>query len=154
MSLSDDQFKELHKQLKSKSGGFSVNVATGESPQEGYMVSLPGSESSVRSLHVSPAHIKEYVDRHGAALAQDERYLGGWNNKNARPRMSYFDVSRNVAPTPANVAAYGKDTAMADARTSAMDLSVAYGQEAIYDLQKGESVYNKDFDPKRRNPNA
>ena len=143
------QFDALHQKLKTD-GGFSANAKTGEEPKVGYMVAIPGHEQQIRSQNVTPAHIAEFVEKHAAELSADDRYIGGWDSNG---EVS-LDVSQNIRPQRSTEREYGKDVALADARTSTMDLSIARNQEAAFDLQKMEDLPNPDFDPKGRRGNV
>lgn len=145
MTLSDKQFGDMHKSLK-KDGGFSANSQTGAPPDVGYMVSIPGYEQQVRSQNVAPAHIKEFAAKHADLLAGEDRYIGGWDNNGE----TSLDVSQNIRPNPRVSSEYGSGVALADARTSTLDLSFGRNQEAAYDLQTGGDLVNDHFDPSRR----
>lgn len=149
MTLHPHQFKAMHSQLK-KEGGFSVNAQTGEAPKDGYMVSVPGFEHQVRSQNIAPAHIQEFVEKHAAELSKDERFVGGWDGG----AETSLDVSQNIRPNRDVAREYGDDVADADARTSAMDLSIARNQEAAWDVKRGRELPNADFDPTGRRGNV
>lgn len=149
MALNPDLFKSLYGKLKTD-GGFSASPKTGKSPKVGYMVAVPGTEQQIRSQNIAPAHIAEFVQRHQKELAGDNRYIGGWDNNG---EVS-LDVSQNVRPSAAVTREYGRDVAMADARTTTLDLSIARNQEAAYDLQKGEDLPNPDFKAEGRRGNV
>jgi hypothetical protein len=149
MSLSDAQFSGLHKQLKTE-GGFSVDVKTGKSPTVGYMVAIPGHEEQIRSVNVAPAHLKEYVQKHGADLDRKGAHFGGWDNK-AKGDTS-LDIAKNIKPDKKVARKYGASVAKADALTSTHDLMLASNQEAAYDVKTGKDVDNPHYkDDGRRN---
>ena len=152
MTLSDLQFKDLHHQLRAE-GGFSVNARSGKAPDVGYMVSIPGHEHQVRSQNVSPAHLKEYVEKHGKELDSDTRYFGGWNDT-SKGEVS-LDVSENLQlpESATTLHTYGKSVAKADALTSVADLAAGRGQAAAYDLETGKDVPSG-YDPKTRRQNG
>lgn len=121
-------------------GGFSVDVKTGKSPDIGYMVAIPGSEEVVRSQNVAPAHIDDFVKKHGEKLGKKGAHMGGWESEG----KTYFDVSQNIKPKASVAKEYGDDVADADARTSAMDLNIARNQIAAYDIKRDKDLPNKD----------
>ena len=133
--LAQTQFGKLKKQ-----GGFSVNPQTGGSPKVGYMVAIPGAEEVVRSQNVAPAHIDEFIKKHGEKLSKKGAHVGAWDSDG----KTYFDVSQQIKPDRNVARKYGSDVADADARTSAMDLNIARNQIAAYDLKRGKDLVNKD----------
>jgi hypothetical protein len=149
MSLSDGQFRDLTKRLRigrGKGGGFSISAATGNEPQVGYMVSLPGMEQQIRSQNLAPAHLKQFVAQHADTLHEDHNYFGGWNPRgNPAHTETSLDVSRNIAPKQDVADEYGDAVAEIDARTSAEDLMVAWDQEAAYDLGRDDEILNPQF---------
>lgn len=141
MNLSDDQFKGMHEDLKA-SGGFSAHAHTGAAPTAGFMVSIPGHEQNVRANKLSGERIKSFTKAQSSALAPHDRFIGGWQGT---PKTVSLDVSRNVSPDPNVAAKHGDAVALADARTSAEDLAVAYNQKATYDLQTGNDIVNPEY---------
>lgn len=149
MRLNDGQFKKMADAVKGgKDSGFSEHAyrQDASSPTVGYMVSIPGYEKQIRSENVSPAHIKEFAERHADKLGDPDMYVGGWNSG----KEVSLDISQNIKPKKAVAKEFGADVADADARTSALDLSIARNQEAAWDVKRGKSLPNKDFDPTRR----
>lgn len=149
MRLNDGQFKKMADSVKGgKDTGFSEHAyrQNRSAPKIGYMVSIPGYEKQIRSENVTPAHIKEFAEKHADKLGDPNMYVGGWNSGS---EVS-LDVSQNIKPKKKVAREYGRDVADADARTSAMDLSIARNQEAAWDVKRGKSIDNKDFDPKGR----
>jgi hypothetical protein len=145
MRLTSDQFAGLSDRLAK--GGFSVNTETGGAPKVGYMVSLPGTEERHRTVNATPAQVEEYARKHAAVLGQPGRFFGGWKTGSGD---SVLDVSRQVKPSGSISKKYGKSVAQADAATAAMDLSVAYNQEAVYDLGKDREIANRDYVPPKK----
>lgn len=138
-SLADSQFGKLK-----RNGGFSVNPETGGSPKVGYMVAIPGAEQVIRSQNVAPAHIDEFIKKHGESLSKgggSGTHVGGWD----KAGKTYFDVSQQIKPSRNVARKYGSAVADADARTSAMDLNIARNQQAAYDLKRDKDIPNKDF---------
>lgn len=148
---SEKQFGKLHKQLK-EHGGFSAKVGSTKVPKHGYMVSLPGTEMQVRSQNITPAHIKEFVEKHAKELAEVGRYVGGWDNKETGETS--LDVSRHVKADPKVKRQRGSAVARADARTSVMDLSEAGNQEAAWDIRKKKEIPNPHFKAEGRRGNV
>lgn len=147
-SLSPAQFKAMHAKLMDPNeGGFSVSAATGRAPKVGYMVSIPGAEQQIRSENVAPAHIEEFVKKHGAELSQPGAHVGGWNNR-ASGEVS-LDVSMRYKGTRKVARQYGAAVADADARTTASDMAIAHNQEAGYDLKRGKDIPNPGYVPRR-----
>ena len=153
MRLNDGQFEKMSAAVKGgKDSGFSEHAYRQDqsAPTQGYMVSIPGYEQQVRSENVSPAHIKEFAEKHADKLGDPDTYVGGWNSGS---EVS-LDVSRNFKPKERVKQEFGSKVADADARTSANDAMIAWNQEAAWDVGKGESIDNKHFDPKGRRGNV
>lgn len=149
MRLSDSQFESMAAQVKGgKDSGFSEHAyrQDASTPTQGYMVSIPGYEKQIRSENVSPAHIKEFAEKHADKLGDPDTYVGGWNDG----ENVDLDISQNIKPKERVKQEFGSKVADADARTSTEDLMVARNQEAAWDVGKGESIPNKQFDPSRR----
>lgn len=102
-------------------GGFTRHVTTGETPKDGYMVSLHrdhGGDEFVRDQHeVEPQDLAEHRTR--AQAENPDTYQGGWTHQGD----VYLDRSVNV-----------KDEAQA--RT----LGKAHKQLAIWDVANGRDV--------------
>lgn len=149
--LSPNQFQNMYDRLKSD-GGFSMDLA-GNEPRVGYMVSLPGSEQQIRSTKVAPAHIEEFARKNAHLLkgpGGKGKFLGGWDGG----KETSLDVSNNIKPKSKVAKQYGKKVADADARTSAMDLSIARNQESAWDVKRNKEVPNKAFNPRGRRGNV
>ena len=143
-SLSDSQFSKLHSKLMDPNdGGFSVNAATGQGPKVGYMVSLPGFETQIRSENVAPAHIKEFVEKHAAELQKPDMHIGGWNN--TKTGEVSLDISQRIKGDRRIARRYGKQVADADAYTTASDLAIARNQEAGWDIKRGKEIPNPGY---------
>ena len=145
MTLSDKQFGEMHRKLLAN-GGFSANSQTGKEPSAGYMVSIPGHEQQHTTADVTPGHLRSFAETNAAPLVGDDRYIGGWDSKGT----TSLDVSQNIQPDKNVKREYGEQVALADARTSTLDLAYGRNQEAAYDLQSGDDLVNDHFDPSRR----
>ncbi len=145
--LSNKQFGELGKTLRS-GGGFSINVHTGKSPTDGFMVAASGStESPLPAATVHGRNIRAFAQHppNAEQLSQPNRYLGGWGGKS----VAVLDVSQNIRPKADVAAQYGDDVAHADARTSTADLLYARNEEAAYDVRGKKDYDNPVYDPKR-----
>src|SRR5687768_4197369 len=98
-TLNDREFTQLHgKLMDPKQGGFSASPTTGRGPKVGYMVALPGFEMQIRSENIAPAHIKEFVEKHGAELSKPGRFIGGWNNRQTGEVS--LDISQRIKGDP------------------------------------------------------
>jgi hypothetical protein len=86
--LSNQQFGGLSGELR-RSGGFSVNVETGERPTSGIMVSDPGGEEQRPLRQTRGPDIKAYAQAHAEHLKGGNRFLGGWKEG----RTAYLDRS-------------------------------------------------------------
>lgn len=143
-NLSDAEFSRLHKKLMDPNdGGFSVNAATGKGPKVGYMVSLPGFETQIRSENVAPAHIKEFMEKHADLLTQPDHFVGGWNN--TKTGEVSLDVSQRIRGDRRIARRYGRQVAEADAYTTASDLAMARNQEAGWDIKRGKEIPNPHY---------
>jgi len=151
MKVSARQINKTFNELKTQ-GGFSRNVNRKHrtAPTAGYMVSIPGYEQQIRSENVAPAHIDEFVRTHADQLEGPNMYAGGWDSG----AETSLDVSQNIKPKKSVARKHGNRVADADARTSAMDMSLARNQEAAWDVKGNKDVVNKDFDPEGRRGNA
>lgn len=110
----------MHKLLSDlrQNGGFSV-AADDSKPTAGFMVSLPAHETIIPLTLLDDALFSAIYAAY-APKAVNGRYVGAWLDNNS----VYFDLSVNV-PT--------LDAALKAGRE--------YSQLAVYDVQKGESVY-------------
>jgi hypothetical protein len=108
-------------------GGATVSVTTGQSPDSGYAVSLPGFEYSVQSWtkRSNEALVFAYVDKYRAKLAQPGHYLGSW----VHDGRLYLDITR-VIPELAQAIKLGREG----------------NQLAIYDI-RNERELSLDPDP-------
>ncbi len=74
-------------------GGVSYNITTGDyNPADGYMVSLPGYETTFNE--VSEQDIKDYITKHldEFLFYAEDAYFGAWVDNN----LIYFDISIKV----------------------------------------------------------
>jgi hypothetical protein len=145
--ISRGQFGKLAQTLR-EGGGFSVNVRSGKSPTEGFMVAAPGSkEYKIPAATATGGQLQAFTQMPDNAkqLKRDDRYFGGWGGRN----YASLDVSQNIKPKEEVIKEYGRDVAVADARTSALDSLYARNEEAAYDLQKDDDLNNPHYDPER-----
>lgn len=89
--LSGRQFREFTNNVRST--GDTVHVGTGERPQTGYMVALPGREVRHPLGKFDLPDVTKYVAHHASELDAPDQYLGGW----AQHGQAYLDVSRRYA---------------------------------------------------------
>ena len=145
MNLNATQFKDMHSKLTTE-GGFSAHVLTGESPESGYMVSLPNQEKLIPSAETTPDHIKEYATNAKVGNPA-HKYIGGWRGA-AGGSHDALDVSINV---PNFDGPYRGDTeaisSKRSARKAAMSVARESNQEAIWDVQRGKEIKNRKFNP-------
>jgi len=143
-NVSGHQFKGvlegLHGQLNVGSpegGGFSRHMVTGETPSEGYMVSLPGSEKHIEPASAArPHHLANYVRTNREALSQPENSFGGWN-----PGTHVdLDTSRNIKPDPGIAAEHGHGVARVDALEKTLSVGIAHRQKAVYDVKNDRAI--------------
>jgi hypothetical protein len=83
-----------------RSGGYSVNVPTGERPSSGLMMGIYRNDDP-RNLVVSgrqptPADVLAHAQRNVEALRKEGRFAGTW--RDPQTGNVYFDVSQQFAP--------------------------------------------------------
>jgi hypothetical protein len=138
--LNKNQFHSLVGDLKDPdNGGFSVDINSGDSPEGGFMVARAGNEQSIRSNRVSPGKLERYANNKQDELSKPNAYFGGWHDRSRK--MVDLDVAQHIPDTPGQSA----DVGHADARTSALDLSIARNQRAAFDLKTFSDLPNPDF---------
>lgn len=123
--LNERQFGGVARSLR-RSGGFSINVQTGERPRSGWMVSAPGDEH--RMPQAGKKEIGAYYDEHRPGLER-AGHMGGWHNDEATPPEDVLDASRRYPRTKLGTA---------QAYTS----MVANRQESSYNLGTKEMMEN------------
>lgn len=143
--LSRSEFGKLAKTVR-EGGGFSINVNTGEAPKEGYMVAAKGSkETKIPAPKTYGPQLEAYAQSNRKELSRSDRYMGAWGGR----YYASLDVAQNIAPKKSVADKYGRDVAMADAKTSTMDVLFARNEEAAYDLQKDDDLPNPVYNPDR-----
>ena len=104
-------------------GGATVSVIAGALvPTRGYVVAVAGHEHRTpwpRDLRSQAARVQAYVHDHRAALAQAGHYLGAWRDG--------ADVVLDVVE-------------ILPERAAAIAAGIARGEDAIYDLARGEDI--------------
>lgn len=101
-------------------GGVSINMATGNTPATGFMVSRAGSEVVIDG-GLTREHLEQFVDAYREELDYPDAYLGIWTDD--ATGLVYLDISDNL-----------------DNLDTAMMLGSWRGQLAIYDIERGMEV--------------
>lgn len=91
--LSSSQFATLHGKVTGKDGGFTVDTKTGEYPDSGIMVSLPGHEETAPTTKTTPDSIRDYASRKASELGKPGNYMGGWRAQTNQGDDVYLDVN-------------------------------------------------------------
>ena len=98
-------------------GGASINMATGTTPDSGYMVSRAGSEL-ITEMPLIREHLERFVQAYQDEL---DTYLGTWIDPDTG--LVYLDISDNL-----------------DSLDTARDMGIAREQLAIYAVEQGETI--------------
>ena len=98
-------------------GGASINMATGNVPDTGYMVSRAGSEI-ITELPMMRDHLERFAQAYQEELDNPDTYLGTWLDPETG--LVYLDISDNL------------DTAVA--------LGAERDQLAIYAVEQEETI--------------
>jgi hypothetical protein len=109
-----------------ENGGATMNVATGDVPTSGYVVSMMGNEKIyklfgndvVKEILISGA-VKLYVKENDDVLSLPGMYLGSWIDDG----VLYIDISNVI-----------------DNEHDALRMAVANKQKAYYDLNNAKTV--------------
>ena len=101
-------------------GGASINMATGNVPDSGYMVSRAGSEI-ITELPMMREHLEQFVQAYQDELDSSDTYLGTWIDPDTG--LVYLDISDNL-----------------DSLDTARDMGIAREQLAIYAVEQGETI--------------
>ena len=101
-------------------GGASINMATGNVPATGYMVSRAGSEI-ITELPMMRDHLERFVQAYHEELDNTDTYLGTWLDPETG--LVYLDISDNLD---------NLDTAVA--------LGAERAQLAIYAVEQEETI--------------
>lgn len=115
-------------------GGATMNVRTGEAPQEGFMVGQPGWGRVLPETLFSGTSAHGFAVTRAAVLAEREHYLGSWH----QPPKVHLDVAQRV-----------------DSLSRAVRLGVNRREQAIGEFRAGQ--YQGDinlWDPTKRFPVA
>ena len=101
-------------------GGASINMATGQVPDAGYMVSRAGSEI-ITELPLMREHLEQFTQAYQEELDNPDTYLGTWLDPDTG--LVYLDISDNL-----------------DNLDTAVTLGVERAQLAIYAVEQGETI--------------
>jgi hypothetical protein len=127
--LSSQQFGALAQELHT-SGGFSVNVHTGERPTSGIMVSDLRGEHSQPLSTIGGRDIQSFAEQgKGKRLRGPNRYLGGWADTEQKPSMAYIDRSTRYGDNPLG-------------QSQAYVRMVANQQKSAFDIGRGALIPN------------
>ena len=103
-----------------KSGGASINLASGSMPDSGYMVSRAGSEI-ITEAPLTREAVEQFAQAYHEELDNSDTYLGVWED--ADTGLVYLDISDNL-----------------DNLDTAKELGVERAQLAIYAVEQGETI--------------
>lgn len=122
-----------------RSGGFTMNPSTGQSPSLGYSVSDYGAESvgRVKSRAKTARRVNDYLGQRADLMAPEQRkHLGGWREHGGgkSPTRDYLDVSDVYPQAP-------------HGRSQATMKTVLHNQKAFYDVGGGQEVTNPAYEP-------
>lgn len=94
--LNGQQFQEFVSNVRA--GGDTVHAETGERPETGVMVSIPGRERRYGISSFDAPEATAYAGAHARELADPDQYLGGWRRQEAEQPtdadQAVLDVSR------------------------------------------------------------
>lgn len=125
----DDDGRWTHLAGRMKSHGGFTSMATGEEATSGFSVGIGSSDGKdwERLPHgaTTAAHLRGFAAKHAAELAKPNRGIGGWSNSNpdwgdVRDALDIVEVHHTL------------EDALKAARLA--------GQDAIFDLTKGEEI--------------
>lgn len=97
-------------------GGATYNVETGEQPESGYIVSVKGSEYTIKAGEDIHAAVTEYVRNNAVYLLADGNYLGGWQEDGEY----VLDISR-----------------VFEDKQKAFEFAISNEQRSFYDMSEG-----------------
>lgn len=121
----------LHEKLVA-GGGFTYQPILASSPVKGYALSISRENERVFEGDVTEEQIAQYIaDRESLFRADPQAHVGGWLD--VETGKVYLDVSI-IEPD----------------RETAIRRAQEYGQEGIYDLEKGETVIVKRPEERRK----
>ena len=102
-------------------GGASINLGTGTTPEAGYMVSRAGSEVVMPGDDLTREHLEQFTQAYHEELDSSDTYLGVWEDDETG--LVYLDISDNLD---------NLDTAVA--------LGAERAQLAIYAVEQEETI--------------
>jgi hypothetical protein len=115
---------EVLAHIQANPGGFSV-TPRGQTPENGFMVSVPGRTRIVNESDLSGpnghAIINDYAAEHSDALRQRGAHIGGWTDKETG--KTYLDISQKIG-----------------SRSRAISAGKKRNQIAIWDVKKGREI--------------
>lgn len=109
-----------------KANGGATRTLHGNSPQDGFMVSVPGPEKVLKAL--TARSVDSFVKAHSEKLSYPGAYLGVWLNEDNG--LWYLDISVNVRK-----------------RTHALRLGRNWNQIAVWDVAAVKEVKVPYFGP-------
>jgi hypothetical protein len=98
--------------------GCSMNLS-GNTPESGYMVSIPDCEKKVKLSNFNPSIVSSFIHRNKKYLSNSRTYIGTWINKD----YVYLDVSINLMNLRV-----------------AKTFGISSNQIAIFDVNKFETI--------------
>lgn len=88
---------------RTKAGGYTVDVKTGQEPTSGTMVSIPGHEKPVPIPKLTPETVSEYGEstENKPLLESKDMYLGTWRSDADKEigDAGYLDISKKYPDT-------------------------------------------------------
>lgn len=118
---------------RTKEGGYTVDLKTGQEPTTGTMVSIPGHEEPVPMEKLNPKSVTAYGEapENKALLGKEGMYLGTWRSDADKSigDAGYLDISQNFPDTAEGAK---------EARKAAMEGS----QWGLYNIDRGLTEHN------------
>lgn len=103
-------------------GGFTIDLRTAEGwVEEGFAVSVNPERTRTFELPVNTADLVTYVNDNWDLLKSEPSVFGGWLD--TETDITYLDV-----------------VTVLDSKEEALDLAVAHGELAIFDLGSGQEI--------------
>lgn len=89
---------------RTKGGGYTVDLKTGEEPSTGTMVSIPGHEKAIPISDLTPTEVVNYGEEpaNKKMLEAPDMSLGTWRSSDDQTigDAAYLDISKNYPDTP------------------------------------------------------
>lgn len=90
---------------RTKKGGYTVDLKTGEEPKTGTMVSIPGHEQAVPISNLTPKAVTEYgeMPEKKELLSSPGMFLGTWRSSDDKSvgDAGFLDISQNFTDNAA-----------------------------------------------------